>query len=245
MQKNRGLAMLSLTANLTGSPATVHPTLLWDDQHVILVDTGYPGQLDQIRQEMQRAGVPFERLDRVILTHHDIDHIGGLVAIQQALPGQVRVLAHNVEQPYIDGQKRPLKLAQMEANLDRLPPEMKDIYAKLKAGFEHSKAPVDQTLSDGEELPWCGGIMVIFTPGHTLGHICLYARAYQTLIAGDALRVENGQLAPPAPFTNHDNAMALQSLDKLSGYEIKSVISYHGGMVSGDLNRKIAELVSR
>ncbi|KJR44677.1 hypothetical protein UF75_4944 [Desulfosporosinus sp. I2] len=35
---------------------------------------------------------------------------------------------------------------------------------------------------------------MIFTPGHTLGYICLYLNQYKTLIAGDALNVVNGQL---------------------------------------------------
>ena len=33
------------------------------------------------------------------------------------------------------------------------------------------KAKVDHTLVDGQELSFFGGIQVIFTPGHTPGHI--------------------------------------------------------------------------
>lgn len=38
------------------------------------------------------------------------------------------------------------------------------------------KAKVDKILFDGEELSFCGGIQVIFTPGHTQGHISLYLK---------------------------------------------------------------------
>jgi glyoxylase-like metal-dependent hydrolase (beta-lactamase superfamily II) len=36
------------------------------------------------------------------------------------------------------------------------------------------KAKVDETLADNQELSYCGGIQVIFTPGHSPGHISLY-----------------------------------------------------------------------
>jgi len=35
---------------------------------VVLVDAGFPGMLHQIREAMARAGVPFDRLDKVIVT---------------------------------------------------------------------------------------------------------------------------------------------------------------------------------
>jgi glyoxylase-like metal-dependent hydrolase (beta-lactamase superfamily II) len=79
---------------------------------------------------------------------------------------------------------------------------MKSIYEKLRAGFQSSKVNVDRTLKDGEELPYCGGISVIFTPGHTLGHICLYHKQSKTLIAGDILDIDGGKLVTAKPSTN-------------------------------------------
>ncbi len=43
-------------------------------------------------------------------------------------------------------------------------------------------------LADGQRLDLAGGVRVIFTPGHTPGHIALYLERSRTLIAGDALR---------------------------------------------------------
>jgi glyoxylase-like metal-dependent hydrolase (beta-lactamase superfamily II) len=36
---------------------------------VILVDTGVPGRLQAIREAMDKVGVPFRRLNKVIITH--------------------------------------------------------------------------------------------------------------------------------------------------------------------------------
>ena len=43
----------------------------------VLIDTGFPGQFEDIQVEMKRVGVSVDKLKVVILTHQDID-IGSL-----------------------------------------------------------------------------------------------------------------------------------------------------------------------
>ncbi len=242
MRIAKGIEVLELQANPLGRPSTVYPTLAWDDANVILVDAGYPGQVEQIGAAIEKAGVPFDRLNRIIITHHDIDHIGGLAGLLKALPDQITTMAYEDEKDYIDGHKRPLKLAQLEANLESLPTERKGIYESLKAGFANSQVEIDQALTDGEELPYCGGMTVIYTPGHTLGHICLFLKESRTLIAGDALRVEDGKLAYTPASANHDERLYHQSLKKLTPFDIDTVICYHGGIINEDASQQIAAL---
>jgi glyoxylase-like metal-dependent hydrolase (beta-lactamase superfamily II) len=52
---------------------------------------------------------------------------------------------------------------------------------------------------------------VINTPGHTPGHISLYHKPSKTLIAGDAMRVMDGQLLGPAPEQTLDVDTAIKS----------------------------------
>jgi glyoxylase-like metal-dependent hydrolase (beta-lactamase superfamily II) len=237
-----GVEMLKIQANAMGRQSTIFPTLIWDTETAVLVDAGYPGLQDQFRAAIEQAGVPFNRVDRVIITHHDIDHIGGLPGLLKELPQGVAVLAHKDEKAYIEGQKRPLKLAQMEDNLDSLPGERKAFYVKFKSAFENSRVPVNQTLADSEVLPYCGGIEIIFTPGHTLGHISLYHRSSRTLISGDALRIEDGILVQTPAHINYDTQLYKNSLKKMAGYDIRSVICYHGGLYQGDVTERITEL---
>ena len=243
MKEASGFVMLDIPANIMGRSDLIHPTLIWDQETVILVDAAFPGQSAQIRQAIEAEGVPFEKLNLVILTHHDIDHIGGLAGLIKESPIPIKVLAHQEEKAYIQGDKPPLKLAQLEANLDAQPEAMKSIYEKLKAGFESSRVGVDQTLTDGERLPYCGGITVIHTPGHTLGHICLYLEKDKTLIAGDALAVRDGVLTNSPLSTNYDMSLYKRSLEKLAQYDIEQVICYHGGMYKDHPNQRIAALV--
>ncbi len=233
------IEMLSLP---TSSAGEVHPTLLWDDQNVILVDTGFPGQLPALKEAMGQAGVPFNRLNKIILTHHDLDHIGGLRAILNEIHPAPVVYAHRIEQPYIDGTSTPLKLAHMESNFAALPAEQQAFFQQFKQGFQNSFAPVDQSLEDGEVLPFCGGIRVVFTPGHTLGHISLLHLPSRILIAGDLLNCSPGDLAIPASRMNHDDAQLKASLKKLLPLEISGVICYHGGFFTGDVAPRLSSL---
>jgi len=60
---------------------------------MILVDAGFPGQLSQIRQAVTNAGALFEKIDKIVITHHDRDHLGSVRRIISVLPQGVSVLA--------------------------------------------------------------------------------------------------------------------------------------------------------
>lgn len=242
-----GVEMLELSAVVMGEQNVINPTLIWDDDEVILVDTGFPGQLPKIRAAMEKADMQFERIGKIIFTHHDIDHVGGMPAILQDLPRKPEVLAHEVEKPYIQGERPSVKLtpermALLDSQLVSLPDEQRLVMKKVFENFRDLKVGVDRTFTDREELPYCGGIIVVHTPGHTPGHTCLYLKRSKTLIAGDSLFVTDGLLVPAPQFINHDSETALKSLKKLTPYDIDTVICYHGGLYRDNPGRRIAEL---
>ncbi|MFZ7103025.1 MAG: MBL fold metallo-hydrolase [Peptococcaceae bacterium] len=242
MKIAEGVAMLELSAPVPGSSRTVNPTLIWDEDMAILVDTGYPGQADMIRKEIAKAEVPLAQVAEVIITHHDMDHIGSLSALSREIPQKVQVLAHEGEKPFVQGEKTAIKLAQLEERLDSLSAEMEERYKILKNAYKNLTVAVDKCLADGEGLPYCGGIKVIHTPGHTPGHICLYLEEQKILIAGDALNVADGRLVGPNPEYTFDLDLAVKSLQKLLNYDIQKVICYHGGLYEDNPNRRIAAL---
>lgn len=218
----------------------LNPTLLWDDEMAILVDTGMPGQLKALQAAFDDAGVPFEHLKAVILTHQDIDHIGSLPEILEACDWKIEVYAHEQDKPYIEGTKHMIKADPNKLSKeawDSLPEPMKALY------MNPPKAKVDQTLEDGQVLPQCGGIEVIFTPGHTPGHISLYLQESKTLITGDAMVLADGLLRGPVERNTPDMETALKSLEKFLEYDIESVICYHGGFSNKKVNEQIAEIV--
>lgn len=246
MQVTPGLQILALSATVMGKADTLFPTLIWDEKDAILVDTGFPGQAPLIRQAMESAGVPFAKLTRIIITHQDIDHIGSLASLVAESPQGVDVLASELEKPHIQGEKSLIKVTAetIAKAMAAMPP---DVPAEWRQAFQRTlenppKAKVDRTVVDGEHLPYCGGISVIATPGHTPGHICLYHKPSKTLIAGDALTVKGGCLLGPLPQATYDMDLAIQSLQKLTQFDIETVICHHGGMYNTEANRRIAEL---
>ncbi|MGD0154373.1 MAG: MBL fold metallo-hydrolase [Thermacetogeniaceae bacterium] len=240
-----GVEVLELPfKNPMGMQGVVNLTLIWDQDTVVLADTGFPGQLPQIREGMDRAGVPFDRLGKVIITHQDVDHVGGLPDILKESAHKVEVLAHAVEKPYIEGSKPLLKMnpERLAKAFASLPEEQRK---KMEAVFANPpKAGVDVTVADGEVLPYCGGITVIFTPGHTLGHISLYLNQSKVLVTGDALVAADGELLGPNPQVTYDLDLALKSLKKLTQYDIETVVCYHGGVYQKNANQRLKELAN-
>lgn len=243
MKVATGVEMITLEAEAFGGKIAIHPTLLWDEQMAVLVDTGMPGSWELIHAAMVEAGVSPEKLKAVIITHQDIDHIGSLPEIVQAYSGQIEVYAHELDQPYIEGKLPLIKTnpERMAAMLAALPEEERKM---MQAIFENPpKAKVDKILADGDVLPIFGGIRVIHTPGHTPGHISLYVQNSETLIAGDAMVYMGGMLRGPVPQTTLDMDTALQSLKKLQDTEIQSVICYHGGVCRDNAEEQLQALI--
>jgi glyoxylase-like metal-dependent hydrolase (beta-lactamase superfamily II) len=198
-----------------------------------LVDTGLPGQYDAIAGALAEAGVSVETLARIVLTHHDIDHVGALHDLVRA--SRARVLAHDVEAPYINGAVTPRFAT----------PEAQEQHPQLRAVAAHFRpTPVDELLEDNALLPVVGGVRVVFSPGHTPGHICLYHERSRTLIAGDALAAEDGRLRGPNPSATPDMPLAAQSVRKLSALDVQAIVCYHGGVVDDDAQgqlRRVAD----
>lgn len=229
MPPKNGIAHIDIAFDFGGNPRTIHPTLIWDEENVVLVDAGFPGQLPLFREAIEKVGVAFDRLTRIIITHQDRDHIGGLSEIVHAAIQEIEVLAHGAEKPFIQGDEIFVK----KPNEQRGTPP---------AILPFDRVQVTRVVSDGEELPYGGGITVIRTPGHTLGHICLYHNTSKTLISGDALNLVDGKLTGPNPVHTHDLPRAIESLKKLAEYDIERVICYHGGLLENDANWHIAQL---
>jgi glyoxylase-like metal-dependent hydrolase (beta-lactamase superfamily II) len=241
-----GIEMLQIESDLMTGKGFLNPTLIWDENEALLVDTGLPRQTQAFRDAFAKAGVAFDKLKRIVITHSDTDHIGGLsgILLESSLP--ITVLSHAIEKPYIEGILPPLRLKAMEEQVKTLPEDrrqaMSDLCESFKANYLKLKAHVDVTLDDGEEIPFCGGIIVIFTPGHTPGHISLYHKRSKTLIAADVMNVEDGRLVKAPEFSRLNKELYDESFVKLMNYDIRSVICYHGGLFTEDPNRRIAEL---
>ncbi|MDR1515647.1 MAG: MBL fold metallo-hydrolase [Synergistaceae bacterium] len=196
----------------------------------VLVDCGYPGFLPKLEEASARAGFSLSALTAVLITHHDYDHYGALSELVAKYP-RVRVIASELDAPYIENRKKSPRLAQAEVLCERLP---KSLRAEAHAFQERLVAVkpvrVDETVRGGEVFPWCGGTEIIATPGHMPGHISLYVKEHGTVITGDALVTRNGLLRIANPNYATDAKEAKASARKLLKLNAKRFICYHGGV---------------
>lgn len=241
MKLYENVEALELKMNFGGNESTIHPVLFFDQPgDMTLVDAGLPGQGTAIKEIVTKLGLRMSNIRRLILTHQDIDHIGGAAEIVQETKAEV--LAHADDLPYIQGEQQLIKFnpERIENMLKSLPEERREAARRLFSS--PPRVRVDRVLKDGEELPQHGGLRIIHTPGHTPGHISILALAHGLLISGDALRVENGTLVGPSPAATPDMATAIASLDKLRSASIDRVLCYHGGLSEAGASERIEEI---
>lgn len=223
-------------------PMTIHPVILFDKDSWTLIDTGMPGSAPAILELARQAGTGDLPLRSIVLTHQDIDHIGGLPGILAATGGSATVLAHPGDEGAINGTQPMLKMTpeRLAEFLEQVPADVREQFERT---FLNPQRPnVDRTFSDGETLPYGGGLTVIHTPGHTPGHVSLYHAPSKTLIAGDAMIAKNGELSGPNPTVTPNMEQALESLKKFASFDIDRVICYHGGLAQGGVNESITRV---
>ncbi len=169
-----------------------------------LIDAGAPGRGAAIESELQAAGV---RIERIILTHGDPDHIGGCDHLRRITGAQVWASA--AERAMID-----------RSGWQGLPRARRGL---MRAFFRRTQAPViDRWLDAGGDFD---GLRVIPTPGHTPGHIALMWEGW--LLAGDAFRTGARFRESPGVFTI-DRTLARRSIETLLELAPDAAASSHG-----------------
>lgn len=174
----------------------------------VLVDTGYGSDADETEALLAAQGVPAGRLALVVNTHHHSDHVGG----NARLGGRhgVPVAAHRWEGGLVNRRHPEVGAAEW---LDQ-PIEP---YA------------VDRLLDDGDEID-AGGVVleVVHTPGHTTGHVALFARRQRVLVAGDAFHGRDVGWINDFREGLGSVERSLDSLDRLAALGARQAYSGHG-----------------
>lgn len=236
--------LLPLTFNLGKSERIIYPVLLKDENELILIDCGYPDSMQKLENAMQKYGLSLSQLTKIIITHHDHDHMGALKDITQEYP-QIEVLCSKEQAPYITGKRKSLRLQQAEDMQNTLSDDKKEYGIQFQKVIASVKK-VDEVsiINSGEILPYCGGIEVVDTKGHMPGHISLYVKKEKTLISGDALVNEGGKLRMAVPEYALNMEEAKDSIRNLENYDIEKIICYHGGVSEIDVKSSLKKIIA-
>ncbi len=144
--------LLDIEFDSNGHKQVVTPVLIQDEEDTVLVDCGYPGFIPLLKAAAGREKITLEAITKIIVTHHDLDHMGSLAALKQAYP-HIFIVAHELEAPYIDGTRKSLRARQAESTFDTLPDEQKphvERFIRLLQSIV--PAPVDYTVVHGNRL---------------------------------------------------------------------------------------------
>src|SRR5919107_3637549 len=232
MRVANGVYVLPISRSPQEPESFLNLTLIVDEQNGnTLVDAGLPGQAEAIGAALIEAGTGVRDLRRIIFTHQDLDHVGSGAALVRK--SDATVLAHPADSPHIEGSIRPLKFT---PEMLEQRPQMREVLERLEP------VGVDEHLEDGERLDIAGGIRVIFTPGHTPGHLSLYLERSKVLVAGDALTAEGGHLNGPNPSMTLEMRLAMQSIRRLAELDVETIVCYHGGVVGEDANAQLQQV---
>lgn len=102
-------------------------------------------------------------------------------------------------------------------------------------------ARVGRVVADGETLDLGGATLeFVYTPGHTLGSMCVYYREQGALFTGDTILGSGTTVISP---DHGDMGDYLRSLEKLLGYQVRAIFPGHGPAVNQP-RAKIQELIA-
>ena len=237
--------VLEIRCSYQGKDDVLYPVLLRNGKELVLVDCGYAGSMPLLQAAANRHGISLDALTGILITHHDIGHMGGVQELKMAYSA-AKVYASATEAPYNSGKEKSLRLQQAEALYDTLPEDLKAWARQLQETLKAVQAVAVNGIASESGVPasW-GDMQIIPTPGHTPGHISVYLPQSKTLLAADAVVVEKGELelANPALTLNPEQAVA--SVRNLLQLEVDQLICYHGGIVEKDIREKLERLVEK
>lgn len=237
--------ILEIAFPFNGETNFLYPVVLQNEHHVLLVDCGYAGFLPLLEKALSYHQLSVHQLTGIIITHHDIDHMGAAAELKKNNPA-LQIYSSAIEAPYINGQKKSLRLVQAEQTLDSLPHDYKPGAMQFIENLKNVQTVhVDQLLTLDHEVAWLNDVEIRHTPGHMPGHISIYLRQSKTLIAADAVVIENGILEIANPQFTLDIDEALHSIEKLKQLEIDRMICYHGGLLETDIAYHLEQLLMR
>ncbi|MGV9456137.1 MBL fold metallo-hydrolase [Streptomyces sp. NPDC003635] len=206
--------------------------ILAEGDAVTLVDTGYPGDRDQVLASLTQVGSSPEAVAAVLITHAHNDHLGSAEFLRASYG--TPVLLHEAEVPHARREfLHQVTVGTVLRNGWRPGVVPWALHALRSGGTEHVPVTAPAAFAPGAPLDLPGRPVPVHTPGHTDGHCAFHLPDTGVLIAGDALvsghptsRIKGPQLLPD--MFHHERARTLVSLETLAELEGDLLLPGHG-----------------
>jgi glyoxylase-like metal-dependent hydrolase (beta-lactamase superfamily II) len=225
--------VLSLALPLPFELESVNVYLVALAQGYLLIDCGMQTEpaFETLRAAMEQRGIEWREIRQILLTHMHPDHMGQAARLLELTGAQLAM--HHAEAAHlklVTGCKRRipwLDEAYRQSGVPRgLEIKMDEHFAEIRENF-HDLAP-DRLFAGGEELVTAlGPLEVLWTSGHSPGHICLYSRGRKLLFSGDQILE---RITPNIAWHPDRDMLAefLESLALLAELEVDLILPSHG-----------------
>lgn len=209
----------------------------------LMVDPGWddPQTLGILKEGITQAGVSIEDISQVVATHFHLDHYG-LAGKVRKISG-AKVALHQKESPFIELRHIPTE-QRLQGMTDWLCKNGVPEEEIPEVDFAMEMESPDVFLSGGERLDT--GLFdfeVVWTPGHSPGHICLYDKEKRLLISGDHIIADITPEIGAYPMSG-SNPLGdyLDSLRKVDKLDVELVLPGHGSPFDY-LQRRVNEIL--
>jgi glyoxylase-like metal-dependent hydrolase (beta-lactamase superfamily II) len=176
-----------------------------------IIDAGMGLHHDYILGKIEKYLDP-EEVEQIVLTHEHIDHSRGVKKLLEDMGKDTTVLAHEyaAEKLEKEGNRISTFFGVFVPSL-RIDKKVKD---------------KDRIILGDDEF------VVLHTPGHAPGSICLYNEVKGILFSGDTV-FSHGDFGR-YDLEGGDPALLLESLERLASLDVKDLYPGHGEIVIGD-----------
>jgi glyoxylase-like metal-dependent hydrolase (beta-lactamase superfamily II) len=201
----------------------------------LLVDSGWntDKSFTTLHNYLLKIGANFEEISQIVVTHVHPDHYGMAGRIKK-LSGAT-IAMHHIEKGFIE--PRYISMEELLMQTDRLliasgvPRDDTDKLRDATVGLEQYTVPTlpDITLHEGDTITTGKfTFRVIWTPGHSSGHICLYEPIKKILISGDHIlpKITPNISVNPQSIEN-PLGRYLKSLQEIRKLEVKLTLPGH------------------
>jgi glyoxylase-like metal-dependent hydrolase (beta-lactamase superfamily II) len=224
---------------------------LIEDEPLTLVDTGPNSgkSLDTLERALHEHGRRIEDLERIVITHQHIDHLGlvGILARRSGAEVCALDLLAPVVEEYGAHAERDDELAVALMLRHGIPRDVVTALRAVSRSFRGwgGSAKVDRTLADGENLPFADRTLrVLHRPGHSPSDTLFWDAERRVLIGGDHLiahissnplvsRPIGGRSGEPGDGRPRALMTYLDSLRETREMPIDVVLPGHGEPITG------------
>lgn len=211
-----------------------HVYLVESSEGPHLVDAGTPFSADQVRGAAGELGYGLHEIERVLITHFDLDHAGSLSKLDGELACPVHV--GTLDADFVNGTKKP-PLTNHKGAIQRA------------MGLLYSPPDLEiRPVEGGDEI---GPFEAVSTPGHTPGHTAYVAGEEDghgsAAFLGDLVKSSAGSLETITGLLSYDGDRVKESIKAMAerGFDFDAACPGHGEPLRTGGSGALEELAER